>query len=279
MYIGVGIIVYIIIMFAMCYTADSKLYTKVKKGKLVANRTFTVGGYKIIKGTVGADITDGVAIPKPSIPFWVGKGTTFRGNVTIERDVYIEKATLSNCTILSGTAISRGSAIIDSTVGNNCVIGVDCYISESQIGEQCILGESASVTSSILHNGVRCKNATIIDSTIYNDVEIGYGVYMKDSIIGHNSLLCSNSSITSYTLPENTKFVRMDGFVIRSGICVTYHQHHNIYHLIETADKDYYMVGTGISLAIKVEHSSSAPNDLMHVYNKFLNYIPRGNEQ
>lgn len=270
-----AVFVYVLVMTGMFWWLDRKLYVKVIKGQLVANRTFTCGGKEIQKNTRGAVIPEGVKIPRSSLKYWIGERTKLVGECVIEEGVYIgSDCLIDNTTINKGSVVLGHSVIYNSNIANDCRVGYSSYIDKTKLQEKCMLGNNADVVECVLYDRVvTTKDVSLRSVVIYSGAHIESGAYIENSIIGERVVLCKKSCIVGCTLPENTVYCIEGGVFIRYGAVLTMHEFGHVYHMIQAVD-GFYLVGTGIKEAIPMKEHN-VPEYLRRVYRKFVEFMPQ----
>lgn len=274
-FLVLGGVIYIICMALMFWAADRHVYTKLVKGQLVANRTFTCGGMVVHKRTVGAMIPKGIKIPKHGVQFWVGEGTKFVGDCEIKEGAYIHRnCTIDNSTIHSHAMIGLRSLVRDSTIGEATRIGIDCYIEKTVTDEKCVIGSHTEMFECVLSDRVTIQSGELRNVNIQSLSKLGHSVTAQHSRIGYSVRVCDKSNILGCTLPDDTVYSIEGGMITRYGMVVTAHEFGHVYHMIQTVS-GYYLVGTGIEEAIPMNNEFAVPEHLMSVYRKFLKLIPQ----
>ena len=160
----------------------------------------------------------------------IGKGTKIYPNVIIEGDTTIgEKTIIGSNTQIKNSVIGSGlniknSVIEDSKIGDRTTVGPFAYVRpNSDIGEDCKIGDFVEVKNSVVGNGSKASHLTYIgDSDIGANVNLGCGVVFVNydgvnkyrSVVEDGAFVGCNVNLVS---PVN---VGKDGY-IAAGSTVT----------------------------------------------------------
>ena len=170
----------------------------------------------------------------------LGKNITFSGKVSIDNGVKIENGCiLKNISIGEGSHIRPYSVLENSKFGEGNIVGPFCFVRDnSEIGDNCIIGNHVELTRSEIKNNVKISHQAFLgDIKIKDDAIIGANCVSCNyadgerhfSFIGSNTLVGSGSmlispivignnvvigagSVVSKDIKSNTKFIQKRKF-------------------------------------------------------------------
>jgi len=159
---------------------------------MVSRQTVIQGAVRIGKGTT------------------IGPGTVITGPVAIGNDCTIGPncCILPNTSIGSRVALEPFSFIGDSLIMDDSSVGSHSRITDTVVGERCILSDHTSITTG---NGLMEIEDTAIRSefgAIFGDsVRSGSFARYKNSLVGNNTTIEGNSSLTTRCIPDDSMVI------------------------------------------------------------------------
>ncbi len=162
----------------------------------------------------------------------IGKGTYIGINISIsgnskigENCRIVGNTRIENSTIGSGNTIDN-AVILDSQIGNNNSVGPFAYIRpNSNINDNCKIGDFVEVKNSTIDNGTKASHLTYIgDSDIGKNVNLGCGVVFVNydgqnkyrSKVDDNAFVGCNTNIVSPVHVEAESYIAAGSTVTRN---------------------------------------------------------------
>lgn len=150
----------------------------------------------------------------------IGRDCTIYPNVHIQRNSTIDDESIirENTTIenskIGKNCVIKSSTIVDSKVGDNTTVGPYAYLRpNSDIGDNCKIGDFVEVKNAKLHDGVKASHLAYIgDAEVFENVNIGCGVVFANydgknkhkTIVGKGAFIGSNANLVApVTVGEN----------------------------------------------------------------------------
>lgn len=139
----------------------------------------------LIKKGVEISNPDNVVISADSIispGVKIGEFVEICGKSIIEQGAEILSFSTINNSKIGKQTIVKKSEIIDSEIGENCVIGPFAHIKQnSKLGNNLRIGNFVEIKNSIIKNGTKCAHLTYIGDAIVGErVNFGCGVVIAN---------------------------------------------------------------------------------------------------
>ena len=256
----VVIMVVMLVLFKDTFKASDNNHVKLRDRRLVAAKTFIVGGHLIPKGTVGAFIPRSVEIPSFDMPFWIEESASITGDCTIGFNTYIGSDTiLSDCTIMSNVVVGKKCQIYHTTIMDGASLKEYCICYDSVIGRNSTIDYSCTIKSSTIAWGVYVGfRSTVAHTTIGKKTKIDNDTGINRSVIGEYCCSGKLMQIDEMCIPNICTINFDDSFgkerrVLDSTICVPYYCNDYCYLLL-FMDGGFYISGAltnAISLSAK----------------------------
>ena len=173
---------------------------------------------------------------------FIDDSVVFGENVTI----YPNNIIWGKCTISSGTVLMSNNYIVDSDIGENCVID-HSYIEKSTIGDECKVGPFSRLRpNSKIGNGCKIGNFVEIKNSVIGDnTKASHLSYIGDSEIGKNCNIGCGAIFVNYNGIKKSKTVVEDDCFIGSNA--------NIIAPVTIAKGSYICAGTTVTKSTDVD--------------------------
>ena len=162
-------------------------------------------------------LTDTVKILRDK-GFKVGafNGSTIEELMGVNSRVELAKAEALMRKIISEQHLVKGVTIIeteatyieaDVEIGSNTIVSPCVMLhGNTKIGSECIIGMNCSITNSTIGNNTEIKNSTIIDSTVGENTTVGPYAYLRPkSNIGNHVKIGDFVEVKNATIEDNSK--------------------------------------------------------------------------
>lgn len=231
------------------YTPKPVYWELTDAGFLIAKKSFSLlpetYGYDVEKGSIGAFIPPGTLLPPKTSKFWICHDSKIGNGCVFGSDVYIDHfCSMSNTRILDNVHVKRSSNIHNTTIEENCVIGVSCTITESFIAKNtylthdvklslCSVAEHSSIAGyTTAHNSSILDNVTIDSNCKITDSYIGSGCYIAPYTVMNDCNVPAKLRLRN-TCGDPTEHVLGNVFIYISGeggaACI--HQLDDVYYI------------------------------------------------
>ena len=167
---------------------------------------------------------------------FIDEKVSFGKNVVIYENVRIEGA----CFIGDNTVIMPNTYILESNIGNNCVIKCS-YIENSTIKNDVSVGPYAHLRpNSIIENGAKIGNfVEIKNATIGENSKVSHLAYVGDAVLGKECNVGCGAIFVNYNGKEKNKTFVGDNVFIGSNC--------NVIAPVKINNNSYIVAGTTIT--------------------------------